>query len=147
MPEGDSAMGDSPGDSSCPLPAGFCPLCGDKLLWECFLEPREAAGAGGICHLSGAFFISPKPWARLLKLPGFPHFGNLSGKGGGTGDALSPPGQLRLSLPLCQSPAQPGSIHCSCSRCSRCSRSSRSSRSDRTPCPARPCSEIFAKGG
>lgn len=32
-----------------------------------------------MCCLSSAFFISLESWARLLILPGFPHFGNLSG--------------------------------------------------------------------
>lgn len=69
-----------------------------------------------MCCLSGAFFTLPEPWAWLLILPGFPHFGNLSGsawfpgKGSGTRDVLSPPGQLGVSLPPCQSTAHPGSV-------------------------------------
>lgn len=80
-----------------------------------------------MCDLSGAFFIFPESWARLLILPGFPHLGNFCtwspGKGSGTRDVLSPPGQLRAPF-----------LTFLVFWCSR---------SDLSPCPACLCSVIL----
>lgn len=100
MPECDSVMVGSPGDTATPEP-GLVPACCDKLPWGWFLEPLGGSRGWEDVLPQRCFLHLPESWARLLILLGFPHFGNLSGsarspeKGSGTRDVLSPPGQLR----------------------------------------------------